>query len=445
MPSRAHNHPPLKPIELDEPSQLDEVSLFQGLPMVRVPHDSAGPPPELLETAFLGFGGKEHDTDWDTLCITALKNRLPLREHPMFESSMGPLRRYAGRVFVKVVDIPGKGRGLVAAVDILETGRLFALERPLLICRGSLSSHLIANFTKLLDQGLTDQHKKEYYQLHNCKSKEPGMIEAISIMRTNGFGIDYPFDTESQRAVFDVISRANHSCVPNAYFEWDFKVFSGLLRPLVPIEKGEEITISYTSLLVPASERKADLLRKYGFECTCPACSLPPRLQKESDQRRVALIDRINRGRALRADTAVIHAGFDDSHIMESLNMCETEGLVYTRAEMMYWYAVWEIKLRAIRTGDWSRAEALAHRAIEETQKIGAIEFVVGLQSLLLAKPGTRLNSQNIADIVNAIKSMALTEPKPDHASSSSRPSNSAVKDPEWSNLVIPVEYIARH
>lgn len=70
-------------------------------------------------------------------------------------------------------------------------------------------------------------------------------------------------------------SHLNHSCDPNAIFENS----TGILTARRKIEKGEEITITYTELTDP-KKRKKLLFEKYGFVCKCPICENQPKSEE---------------------------------------------------------------------------------------------------------------------------------------------------------------------
>lgn len=72
--------------------------------------------------------------------------------------------------------------------------------------------------------------------------------------------------------VFQLFSRANHSCFPNAVFihgkdDWR-------LQALRPIQRGEELVHSYLGeqLLLPAEQRRWHLWRSKCFRCICERC-----------------------------------------------------------------------------------------------------------------------------------------------------------------------------
>ncbi|KAG6916131.1 hypothetical protein DXG01_008362 [Tephrocybe rancida] len=123
-----------------------------------------------------------------------------------------------------------------------------------------------------LDRMLPESHAA-YLTLYNCHT-EDGSGPILGRARTNGIHLDIPTGSTSQddkepystSGVFDVISRINH--------RFDVPSFSLSLRAICPIKAGEEITITYCEIGVPKAKRQ-DLLRPYGFQCTCPVCSDP--------------------------------------------------------------------------------------------------------------------------------------------------------------------------
>ncbi|KAJ6593303.1 hypothetical protein B0H19DRAFT_889575, partial [Mycena capillaripes] len=70
-------------------------------------------------------------------------------------------------------------------------------------------------------------------------------------------------------ALFPTLCRANHACVPNAYYAFCKDTCAGRLFALRAIAEGEEITIGYTDLLAPRETRRARLQAGYGFNCEC--------------------------------------------------------------------------------------------------------------------------------------------------------------------------------
>lgn len=64
----------------------------------------------------------------------------------------------------------------------------------------------------------------------------------------------------------------NHSCDPNAYVMMDGAEVS--IRTLKPIEKDEEILISYIDTTNPLHRRQNELQARWFFTCKCSKCSL---------------------------------------------------------------------------------------------------------------------------------------------------------------------------
>ncbi|KAL1755472.1 hypothetical protein FB107DRAFT_213475 [Schizophyllum commune] len=85
-------------------------------------------------------------------------------------------------------------------------------------------------------------------------------------------------------AVYETLSRANHSCRPNAHFAFHRASFSVRLRALRDIKAGEEIFISYVPPEAPYAQRQKELAH-YGFSCTCAVCEEGP----SADERRARL------------------------------------------------------------------------------------------------------------------------------------------------------------
>ena len=88
-------------------------------------------------------------------------------------------------------------------------------------------------------------------------------------------------------------SRFNHSCSPNACFEYDSTTRKLQLNALRAIPRGEEICVAYTNCRSlfgsTRRSRQADLLSRYHFTCMCSICSLSKAESKKSDARRQRL------------------------------------------------------------------------------------------------------------------------------------------------------------
>ncbi|KAL8427280.1 hypothetical protein Efla_002718 [Eimeria flavescens] len=72
--------------------------------------------------------------------------------------------------------------------------------------------------------------------------------------------------------LFRLGSMTNHSCWPNAEFDFPLPRPSLEVRALRPIQEGEEVVVSYIDESLPLHQRQQLLKQHYGFSCTCPRC-----------------------------------------------------------------------------------------------------------------------------------------------------------------------------
>ncbi|EAL65706.1 SET domain-containing protein [Dictyostelium discoideum AX4] len=70
------------------------------------------------------------------------------------------------------------------------------------------------------------------------------------------------------------ISYFNHSCFPNCVRVQENQSIS--IYSLIPIKKGDELSISYIDIRMSKNDRLLHLKEIYYFECKCKRCTLPP-------------------------------------------------------------------------------------------------------------------------------------------------------------------------
>lgn len=93
----------------------------------------------------------------------------------------------------------------------------------------------------------------------------------------------------SRAGIFLKCARLNHSCRCNAVRAIGENGCMSVVAQ-VPIRRGEQITISYTTdELQPSAARLAPLKDQFGFDCLCALCSSSPAAKKRSDRRRLHL------------------------------------------------------------------------------------------------------------------------------------------------------------
>ena len=195
---------------------------------------------------------------------------------------------------VMVTEIPGKGRGLVAAKDI-KKGELLFNERPSIEIYSNtreFSEKTRSVLTQL--NRLPDGVKDQFFKLKVPNNKQ-GLFNGDNLImqkfcsnarKTTVYGID------GQVTLFYLLlnsAQINHSCTPNVevglYIDpcnetvpsirkIDFKTEVVAIKD---ISRGDEVTKCYLScidiLLLNKQERMKKIQDTLGFKCKCPICS----------------------------------------------------------------------------------------------------------------------------------------------------------------------------
>ena len=73
-------------------------------------------------------------------------------------------------------------------------------------------------------------------------------------------------------ALFPIVARINHSCIPNAHAHYRPSAGSQVIFSLMDIAAGTEIRIAYFDMTMARANRQARAT-SWGFTCDCPACS----------------------------------------------------------------------------------------------------------------------------------------------------------------------------
>lgn len=201
------------------------------------------------------------------------------------------LRRDSARVdgnqdaSFKAVDLPGKGKGLVATRDITQ-GELLIKERPLFrvpLQTSSSPSQLIWASVQELDQSARKAFMKLSY-VKFPKEADPQMHPeevALAIFQTNAVSAG------DAVGIFPRMARLNHGCAGsfNSMYTWREDEGVLVVHALKNISKGQELLTTYFNTKQPKAQRRAYLAERYGFECKCSVCSLPGELSRASDDR----------------------------------------------------------------------------------------------------------------------------------------------------------------
>ncbi|KAF8073662.1 hypothetical protein FPV67DRAFT_1409441 [Lyophyllum atratum] len=185
-----------------------------------------------------------------------------------------------------VVDLPGRGKGMVALRDIQQGERLIT-EKPVFVAPHQITGSPADFIAKLLREASPADREAvlnlSYVNLPDNVDPETHPDEvALAIFQTNAVAAG-----AGGVGIFPRMARLNHGCSGafNAVYTWRDKEKILVVHALKKILKGEEILTTYTDTKRPRSERRALLSEHYGFTCMCRVCSLPDNESQASDKR----------------------------------------------------------------------------------------------------------------------------------------------------------------
>jgi hypothetical protein len=214
------------------------------------------------------------------------------------------LTPHIGEVYELVVT-NSKGYGLFATENI-PCGTRILDESPLIIIPSSSMKHGIPvldieELTAALD-ALSPQQHETYFELYHDPNaavkarkrihkaheyskdtmvgrdfpnahKIESMVKLHAIYQTNVVRLGD--DKTSGTGVFPLASRINHSCVPNLQIHYVPSTNKLIAHAVRHINKGEELTINYSSKVWIPREQREDIFGRCGFDCACRACTGP--------------------------------------------------------------------------------------------------------------------------------------------------------------------------
>lgn len=184
----------------------------------------------------------------------------------------------------RIQKIPGKGLGVVALEDIAPGTRIVA-EKPLITwcVAATANGQTDARELDSLLDALSTADRCAYFDLVDSRVPSTSEKTSLGIWSSNAFLLDVgdcfqpAGDDVTVAAVFRTISRFNHSCHPNAYVAWNPTLKVQTVHALRPISRDEEICVAYLGGAgwdATRMSRRAELHRKYHFECGCDTCIL---------------------------------------------------------------------------------------------------------------------------------------------------------------------------
>lgn len=262
---------------------------------------------------------------------------------------------------------PGKGLGVFAA-HTLETGSIIMREAPILNIKPPQHApgtgypmSAISNLVRTEYNRLSEEEQREvvsltYSVLPSDIQKYGKNLDILGLIFRNN-----AYDTGSEIGLFPKIARINHSCRPNAAYYWNEKLKRRFVYATREIEEGEEIFVSFISLLMTREERQKKLAR-YGFVCTCPACSQHSDELHHSDQTRVDIYQALQAFSTQMNLTAPTHpsglrkARKNADSSLELASLVQQEGLTDYYAQT---YRI--VAISHARVGDWEKAATWAN------------------------------------------------------------------------------------
>ena len=203
----------------------------------------------------------------------------------------------------KAYRLPNKGFGVVTLRPFKAGERIIA-EEPLIAwstvpdwSTGKKQS-AFAELRRLVS-ALAPPQRRQYYSLADKYEHIRGGKSVAGIWNTNSFKTeDVMGDSHSEArdgvvrtAVFTLISRFNHACVPNTFPAWSANWQRQTVHALRDIAAGEELSIAYVAGAEAGARahRQALLKQKYHFDCCCATCMLRGRALAQSDHRQQRL------------------------------------------------------------------------------------------------------------------------------------------------------------
>ncbi|KAK4151243.1 hypothetical protein C8A00DRAFT_17328, partial [Chaetomidium leptoderma] len=201
-------------------------------------------------------------------------------------------------------EIPGKGMGLIATEHIMRGDPIMANTASLMIDYRAFNELSRPEYTGLQAHAVANLDRAHQTILLNLSSHDPAAAQTLpltdlidKIAATNGFDIDPSDDDPDQHnsyfVLFPEIARMNHDCRPNAEYLFDHATLSQSIHAARDISPGEELTLSYINPLMTRAQRMAKLKKNWGFDCSCPSCSVENKSRAEESDARIRQIGMI--------------------------------------------------------------------------------------------------------------------------------------------------------
>ena len=204
----------------------------------------------------------------------------------------------------KLVEIPGKGMGIVATCAI-RRGTVIIDDSAAVDSEVQVDTEVLEPVEN--EDDLAAEHNRSVQDVHIITHLISDSTQASDIMQLTdrgegrhgktAYGVfmtnALPKGTGTRfGALFLTCSRFNHSCTPNAYHSYlkDHNVLR--VYAVRDIDEGDEICTSYIDMVATRDVRAGVLMGRFGFACACATCV---KADPISDQRRskMQLIDKV--------------------------------------------------------------------------------------------------------------------------------------------------------
>ncbi|KAI7775383.1 hypothetical protein LA080_006881 [Diaporthe eres] len=235
----------------------------------------------------------------------------------------------------QVVEMPGKGRGLIANRKIHRGERVIAEDAILAL---PIHAHL----------ELPPDRRRHLYDmvLENLPSEARDEFlsqvgdDVTTVIDRNGFEIHTGRDDDAVRYVgaFPEQALINHDCRPNLAYH--FRGMTHIATAIRDIDAGEELSLSYIDVTLPLRHRQTRLNALWNFNCTCKACQLPHAEADASDARleRIKVLEDIldHPAKSFPAGDLTAQTGSDLVALYELERLDVYIGYAYRRAALNF-------------------------------------------------------------------------------------------------------------
>ncbi|KAF7329490.1 SET domain-containing protein [Mycena kentingensis (nom. inval.)] len=213
----------------------------------------------------------------------------------------------------QLVDIPGRGKGLVAREPIPRGTRI-------LVEKAAFTVHWPLDLYTLTPEQIA------LLRTFPCPDPQRPIESRLSQLLPCEIGVS---------GLFMTAGRVNHVCYsplgsPNAIYGWLDSEKLLTVHAIVDIEENEEVTFSYIGPSLDIGDPFEYLRNKYGFDCGCPGCLRPRAERLETVKRNHAFVrfrDGLPEGRPDPAVLMRAPVAFLDHIELHTLNICK-EGYI---------------------------------------------------------------------------------------------------------------------